>query len=146
MPNNTSADILLVEDNPGDIILITEALKDTPVLHRLNIVRDGMEAIEFLHKKGAYERAPRPVLVILDLNLPCKDGREVLELIKSDPVLKRIPVIVFSGSNSPSDIISSYDHCANCYLVKPINLESYRTRVHSILDFWLNQVSLPPDI
>lgn len=146
MPNNTSAHILLVEDNPGDIILITEALKDTPVPHHLSIVRDGVEAIEFLHQKGVYEHAPSPVLVILDLNLPRKDGREVLELIKSDPVLKRIPVIVFSGSNSPSDIFASYDHCANCYLVKPIDLEHYTTRVHSILDFWLNQVSLPFDV
>ncbi len=146
MPNDASADILLVEDNPGDIILITEALKDSPVPHRLSIVRDGIEAVEFLHQKGAYEHAPRPVLVILDLNLPRKDGREVLELIKSDPALKRIPVIVFSGSNSPSDILGSYDHCANCYLVKPNDLDHYTARVHSMLDFWLNQVSLPPEI
>lgn len=146
MPNNTSADILLVEDNPGDIILITEAIKDIAVQHRLSIVRDGVEAVDFLYKKGIYEHAPSPVLVILDLNLPRKDGREVLTLIKTDLVLKRIPVVVFSGSNSPSDIFASYDHYANCYLVKPIDLEHYTMTVHSILDFWLNHVSLPSDV
>ena len=138
-------DILIVEDNPGDIVLMSEALKDSGIPHRLSIVKDGVKAIDFLHKTGEFAQSPRPVLVILDLNLPGKDGREVLEAIKSDPDLKRIPVVVFSGSNSPSDILSSYNKCANCYIVKPVDLEKYTTKVHAILDFWLNQVSLPSD-
>lgn len=143
VPNEPPVDILLVEDNPGDITLITEALEDAVVQTRLNIARDGIEAMEFLRKKSKYEHSPSPALVILDLNLPCKDGRDVLAEMKSDPSLKRIPVIVFSGSDSPADILDSYDRCANCYVIKPHSLESYITKLHAIVDFWLTQVSLP---
>ncbi|MBF0505523.1 MAG: response regulator [Nitrospirae bacterium] len=139
-------EILLVEDNPGDVRLTVEVLKDARVRNNMNMVNDGAEALAFLRHEGKYSAAPRPDLILLDLNLPKKDGREVLAEIKADPDLKRIPVVVLTVSKDEVDILKSYDLYANCYITKPINLEQFITVVRSIEDFWLTIVKLPPNV
>ena len=139
-------EILLVEDNPGDVRLIKEALKEGKVRNTLHVVYDGVEAITFLRKQGEYSGIPRPDLILLDLNLPKKDGREVLAEIKADEDLKRIPVVVLTTSQSEIDILKSYNLHANCYVTKPVDLEQFLEVVKSIEDFWLTVVKLPDGI
>lgn len=136
-------DILLVEDNPGDARLAKEALKDSKLKNNLHIAEDGIEAMEFLNKKGQFANAPRPDLILLDLNLPRKDGREVLADIKSDENLKRIPVVILTTSQAEEDIIKTYNLHANCFISKPIDLNQFIKVVKSIEDFWLTIVKLP---
>lgn len=136
-------EILLVEDNAGDARLAQEALKDSKILNNVSVAEDGVEAMAFLRQQGAYATSPRPDLVLLDLNLPKKDGREVLAEIKSDDRLKRIPVVILTTSKAEEDIIKSYDLHANCYISKPIDLEQFMRVVKSIEDFWLTVVRLP---
>ncbi|MBI4649815.1 response regulator [Candidatus Desantisbacteria bacterium] len=137
-------EILLVEDNPADVRLTTEALKDEKILNNLYVVTDGVEAIDFLHKKGKYSNAVRPDLILLDLNLPKKDGREVLKEIKNDDDLKIIPVVVLTISKSEVDILKSYNLHANCYINKPVDLIEFIKVTKSIQEFWLTIVKLPP--
>jgi len=132
-----------VEDNLGDIRLTTEALRENKFRNKLNVVRDGVEATSFLHREGKYARAPRPDLILLDLKLPGKDGREVLAEVKADEDLKRIPVVILSSSKAEEDIVKSYNLHANCYVTKPVNLEQFIAVVKSIQDFWLTIVKLP---
>jgi chemotaxis family two-component system response regulator Rcp1 len=136
--------ILLVEDNPGDVRLAVEALRYTTVRNQLHIVQDGVEAMSFLRREGQYVGIPRPDLVLLDLNLPRKDGREVLAEIKQDADLKRIPVVIFTSSAAEQDILHAYNLYANCYITKPLDLEQFLRVVRSIEDFWLVVVKLPP--
>jgi len=137
-------EILLVEDNPGDVRLAREALKEAKLLNRLFAVSDGEEALAFLRREGRYAGAVRPDLIFLDLNLPKKDGREVLAEIKSDPDLRRIPVVVLTSSGAEEDILKTYNLHANCYVSKPVDLERFITVVKSIEDFWVSIVRLPP--
>ena len=136
-------DILLVEDNPGDARLAVEALKESKLKNNMFVVNDGEEAMDFLRRKGRYEKVPRPDLILLDLNLPKKDGREVLEEIKNDPDLKRIPVVILTISKAEEDILTSYNLHANCFITKPIDLHQFMKVVKSIEDFWLTIVKLP---
>jgi chemotaxis family two-component system response regulator Rcp1 len=136
-------DILLVEDNPGDVRLTVEALKEGKVHNRLSVVQDGVEALAFLRREGKYADAPRPDVILLDLNLPKKDGREVLAEIKADDRLRRIPVVVLTTSKAEEDILRSYALHANCYVTKPVDLEQFITVVRSIEDFWFSIVRLP---
>jgi len=137
-------ELLLVEDNPGDARLTVEALKDAKVRNNLNWVEDGVEAMAFLRREGKYIDAPRPDVVLLDLNLPKKDGLEVLAEIKMDENLKRIPVVILTVSNADEDIIKTYNLHANCYIRKPLGLDQFLEVVKSIEDFWLSIVKLPP--
>ncbi len=137
--------ILLVEDNPGDAELTREALADSKLLSRLHVVRDGVEALAFLHQEGEYAQVPRPDLVLLDLNLPRKDGRAVLKEIKADPSLRLIPVVVLTSSQAEQDVARAYELNANCYVTKPVGLEQFLTIVQSIEQFWLTVVKLPRD-
>lgn len=136
--------ILLVDDNPGDVRLIMEALKKSKKLSNLSVVRDGVEVMAFLRREGKYASTSRPDLILLDLKMPKKDGKEVLAEIKNDPDLKRIPVVVLTTSNDPRDIFESYNLHANCYITKPIGLNQLRAVVKSIEDFWFTVVELPP--
>ena len=138
-----SIEILLVEDNDGDVRLTIEALKEGKVRNRLTVARDGVEALQILRKEGKFADAPRPDLVLLDLNLPRKDGREVLAEIKNDPGLRRIPVVVLTTSQAEEDIIRTYDLHANCYITKPVGLDNFLQVVKTIDDFWLDVVRLP---
>ena len=135
--------IFLVEDNKADIRLIQEALKTSLLPHQVITVRDGVEAMNYLHQEGEYANAPRPDLILLDLNLPKKDGREVLAEIKSDPQLKRIPVVILTTSKNQDDIFHSYDLHANCYITKPRNLSQLFQIIQSIEDFWFSTATLP---
>jgi CheY-like chemotaxis protein len=137
-------DILLVEDSPSDAKLTAKTFKKAKVLNRLHIVEDGVEAMDFLHQLGDYQDAPRPDLILLDLNLPKKDGRKVLAEIKEDPTLQNIPVVVLTTSESEEDILKSYKLRANCYITKPVTLQRFIKVVESIEDFWLTIVKLPP--
>jgi CheY-like chemotaxis protein len=137
-------DILLVEDSPGDVRLTQEALKDAKVLNNLYVARDGVEALDFLRKKGRFEHAVRPDLILLDLNLPRKNGQEVLAEIKADQELKQIPVVILTVSTAEEDIVRSYNLHANCYINKPVEFNSFLDVVKSIEDFWLSVVKLPP--
>jgi len=137
-------EILLVEDNPGDQDLTRNALQRAKVRNTLHVVEDGEEAMEFLRQKGEYANAPRPDVILLDLNLPRMDGREVLEEIKKDPKLMDIPVVVLTTSSAEQDIIRSYRLHANCYITKPVDLEQFIEVVRSIQNFWLTVVKLPP--
>ena len=137
------ADILLVEDNPGDVRLTEEALKEGKFCNTLHVVHDGVEALAFLMREGQYAGAPRPDLIMLDLNLPRKDGREVLADIKTDERLKRIPVVILTTSKSEEDILRSYDLHANCYITKPVDFDQFINVVRSIEGFWLSVVMLP---
>ena len=145
MPVVESVNVLLVEDNPGDVRLTIEALKGLKLYNQLDVVNDGVEAMAFLRREGIYAEAPRPDLILLDLNLPRKDGREVLEEVKNDPDLKRIPVVVLTTSNNEKDILESYNLHANCYITKPVDLGQFLIIVQSIQNFWFSIVKLPPD-
>ncbi|KAB3547684.1 MAG: response regulator [ANME-2 cluster archaeon] len=136
-------EILLVEDNPGDVRLTQEVLRDGRVRNNMSVVKDGVDAISFLHQTGEYVGAPRPDIILLDLNLPKKDGREVLAEIKADPDLKNIPVVVLTTSSAEQDIFRSYDLHANCYITKPVDLDQFIRVIRSIEDFWLTIVKLP---
>ena len=138
-------EILLVEDNPGDVRLTVEALRDSKIQNRLHIAKDGMEAIAFLRRKGEHADAPHPDLILLDLNLPKMNGPEVLAEIKEDPALKHIPVVILSSSQEGGDIVRTYNLHANCYVTKPIDLEQFIMVVKSISDFWLTIVKLPTE-
>jgi chemotaxis family two-component system response regulator Rcp1 len=138
-------DILLVEDNPGDARLAMEALKQGKVQNRLFHVEDGVEAINFLRRRAGHEASPRPDLILLDLNLPKKDGREVLAEIKADEDLKRIPVVVLTISKDEEDVLRTYNLHANCYITKPIDFYQFMKVVRSIEDFWMTIVRLPPN-
>ena len=137
-------EILLVEDNPGDMRLTKEALKEGKVYNNLHWARDGVEALEFLRRQGKHAKAPRPDIILLDLNLPKKDGREVLSVIKNDDELKHIPVVVLTTSKAEEDVVRSYNLHANCYVTKPVDLEKFISVVHAIDRFWLTVVTLPP--
>jgi two-component system, chemotaxis family, response regulator Rcp1 len=138
-------EILLVEDNPGDIRLTREALKEGKVLNNLSVAQDGVEALKILRQEIKGNRSYRPDLILLDLNLPKKDGREVLAEIKTDPELLRIPVAVLTTSSSEEDILKSYNLHANCYITKPLDINQFIDRVRSIEDFWFTIVTLPED-
>ena len=137
-------EILLVEDNPGDVRLTKEALKEGKVYNNLHWAKDGVEALDFLKRKGKHAKAPRPDIILLDLNLPKKDGREVLAVVKSDADLKHIPVVVLTTSEAEEDVLKSYSLHANCYVTKPVDLEKFIHVVQSIDRFWLTVVTLPP--
>ena len=136
-------EVLLVEDNPGEVRLTAEALKEAKLLNRLSVVGDGVEALAFLRQEGQYASAPRPDLILLDLNMPRKDGREVLAEIKADDNLKRIPVVILTVSQAEEDILKSYDLHANCYITKPVGFEQFMQVVKTIEQFWLSIVKLP---
>lgn len=138
------AQFLLVEDNPGDVRLTREALKESKLRNNLSVVGDGEEALAFLRRQPPYENAPRPDVILLDLNLPRKSGREVLAEIKADPDLKRIPVVVITSSEAEQDILASYDLHVNCYVTKPVDLDQFIKVVRSVSEFWLTIVRLPP--
>ena len=141
--NGRPVEILLVEDNPGDVRLTQEALKEGKVRNNLSVAGDGVEAMAFLHREGAYATAPRPDIVLLDLNLPKKDGRQVLAEVKADPDLRRIPVVVLTTSKAEEDILKTYDLHANCFITKPVEFEQFIKVVQSIEGFWLTIVQLP---
>lgn len=137
-------DILIVEDNPGDARLIREVLNDNKIFNSLYLVNDGVEAMNFLKNEGKYEGVPRPDLIILDLNLPKKDGREVLAEIKTNENLRHIPVVIMTISQAEEDILKSYKLHANCYITKSIDLNEFIKVIKSIEDFWFSVVKLPP--
>ena|SRR5690554_210313 len=138
-----SIHILLIEDNEGDILLTTEAFEDAKILNTLSIARDGQEAIHFLEKKGSFSDANTPDLILLDVNLPKKNGHEVLQYIKSSKVLKHIPVIMLTTSVSEKDIAKSYENHANCYITKPVEVDDFLNVIASIENFWIKIVQLP---
>lgn len=143
MVNAIQIKVLMVEDNPGDVELTRQALEDSKLVNYLHAVSDGLEALDFLRKEGVYVNAPRPDLIFLDLNLPKKDGREVLAEIKSDPKLKHIPVVILTSSEAEIDILTSYQVHANCYVTKPVDLYQFIKVVKNIEEFWLTVVKLP---
>lgn len=136
-------EVLLVEDSPGDVRLTQEAFRNANKEIHLQVASDGVEAMAFLRRQGLHAHAPRPELILLDLNLPKMDGREVLALIKEDPSLKTIPTVILTTSESEADIVKSYQLQANCYLSKPVQLDAFEALVKSINDFWLTKVKLP---
>lgn len=137
-------EILLAEDNPGDVKLTEKALEKGKVLNNLHVVNDGVEAMHFLRQEGEYESVPRPDLLLLDLNMPRKDGQEVLEEMKSDETLRRIPVVVLTSSEAEEDIVDSYDLHANAYLTKPVDFDGFVDIISTIEEFWLTVVKRPP--
>ena len=137
-------EILLVEDSPSDTELTVEALAGAKICNRLSIVDDGVKAMEFLRRQGAYPNAPRPDLIMLDLNLPRKDGREVLAEIKADKALRTIPVVVLTTSQAEQDVLNAYSLSANCYITKPVDFRQFLEVVEAIENFWLTIVKLPP--
>jgi CheY-like chemotaxis protein len=137
------AEFLLVEDNPGDVRLTREALKESKLSNNLSVVGDGVEALDFLRREGTYADAPRPDVILLDLNLPRKGGREVLAEIKADSSLRRIPVVVITSSEAEQDVLASYDLHVNCYVTKPVDLDQFIKVVQSVGTFWLTIVKLP---
>ena len=144
-PYSRPVEILLVEDNPGDVRLTREALREGKVRNNLYVASDGVDALAFLRREGQYADAVRPDLILLDLNLPRKDGREVLQEIKADATLRYIPVVVLTSSQAEQDILRAYDLHANCYVSKPVDLDQFIHVVHSIEDFWFTIVKLPPE-
>ncbi len=136
-------DILLVEDNPGDVDLTKEALEGAKVANRLHVVEDGEEALDFLRRRGRYSDAPRPDLILLDLNLPKRDGREVLEAIRADGDLTEIPIVILTSSEADEDIARAYRLHANCYIAKPVSFRQFLTVIQAIENFWLTVVKLP---
>jgi|SRR5579864_7977685 len=143
--NGLPIEILLVEDSPGDVRLTQEALRDAKVRNHLSVATDGVAAMEFLRRKGQHAKAPRPDLILLDLNLPKKGGREILAEIKADNDLKTIPVVILTTSSSDEDILRSYRLHANCYVTKPVDLDSFLKVVNSVENFWLAIVKYPRD-
>jgi len=143
MENSRPINILLIEDNPGDVRLTQEAFKEGRMEVDMSVVMDGVEAVKFLKKQEKYQEAVTPDLVLLDLNLPKMDGREVLEVIKSDPKLKRIPVVVLTTSNAEQDILKSYNLHVNCYINKPVDFDKFFDIIQKIEDFWLSIAVLP---
>jgi CheY-like chemotaxis protein len=143
--NLRPARILLVEDSPGDIRLTEEALHESRVKVDLVAVKNGEDALAYLYREAGYEDAPRPDLILLDLNMPKTDGREVLARIKEDADLRRIPVVILTTSRTQEDVARSYEHQANCYISKPINLDKFIEVIQAVNDFWLTVVSLPPE-
>ena len=143
--NGRLVEILLVEDNPGDVRLTKEAMKEGKIRNNLSVASDGVEAMAFLRREGKYADAPRPDVVLLDLNLPRKDGRAVLKEIKEDPNLRRIPVVILTSSKAEEDVLNSYDLHANCYVTKPGDLEQFIEVVKSVEDFWFQIVKLPKE-
>ncbi len=141
--NGKEVEILLVEDNPADVRLTQDALREIKVRNTLHVVNDGVVAMEFLRGENDYADSPRPDLILLDLNLPRKDGREVLEEIKNDPQLRRIPVVILTTSDAEQDVLKSYDLHANCYVTKPVDMDSFISVVGSVEDFWFSVVKLP---
>ena len=137
-------EILMVEDNPGDVRLTREALKGGKVLNRLHVVEDGVAALDFLYRRPPHQNAPRPDLILLDLNLPKMDGREVLARIKSDDSLRVIPVVVLTTSQAEEDVLRAYRLSANCYVTKPVDLNQFNRIVQAVEEFWLSVVRLPP--
>lgn len=144
-PDTRPIEVLLVEDNPVDAMVTREALIEGKICNRLHVVEDGVEALDFLYRRGKYEKAPRPDLILLDLNLPRKDGREVLLDIKNHAELKFIPVVVLTTSESDADILRSYELHANCFVTKPVELEQFSQVIRSIEGFWFSIVKLPPE-
>ena len=144
MSHVSPIEILLVEDNPGDARLTQEALKDSKLVNKLYVVEDGVDALRFLKNEGEFVNAPRPDIILLDLNLPRMSGRELLEVIKADDVLKTIPVVVLTTSDDERDIVASYSLHANCYITKPVDMNQFVTIVKNIKDFWFTIVRLPP--
>ena len=138
--------ILLVEDNPADARLIKEVFKDTKTKNKLYVVKDGVEAMAFLNQELEYTDIPRPDVILLDLNLPRKDGREVLKELKEDDVLKRVPIVVLTTSSAEEDIIRTYNNHANCYITKPVDFDQFLKVINSIEDFWLSVVKLPSNL
>ncbi len=136
-------EILLVEDNPGDVRLVQEAMRAAKMRNRMSVVEDGVDAMAFLRREGRFADAPRPDLILLDLNLPRKDGREVLAEVKADPQLRRIPVVVLTTSQADEDVLRAYDLHANCYVTKPVRFEQFMQVVQAIDNFWVNVVTLP---
>ncbi len=143
MMHASPIEILMVEDSPGDARLAIEALKDAKVLNRVTVVGDGVEAMRYLRCQGRYADAPRPDLILLDLNLPKKDGREVLAEVKGDPTLAAIPIVILTTSQAERDVLRSYELHANCYVTKPVDLDQFMTVVKSVESFWLSVVKLP---
>lgn len=135
--------ILLVEDNEGDIMLTTEALQEGKIINKIDVVRDGKKAIDFLIKKGEYETEATPDIIVLDVNLPKKNGHEVLQFIKNHQDLKHIPVIMLTTSSSKSDINKSYENHANCYITKPVDSDGFLKAIKTLADFWVHIVKLP---
>ena len=142
--NGKPIEILLVEDSPGDVRLTIEALKEGKISNKLFVANDGIEALDFLMKKGEYENAVTPDLILLDLNLPKMDGRELLAKIKEEPRIKQIPVVVLTTSSSEEDIINTYELHANCFITKPVDMNQFIHVVQAIEDFWVSIVKLPP--
>jgi chemotaxis family two-component system response regulator Rcp1 len=138
-------EILLVEDNPGDVDLILELLRGSKIRNRVTAAKDGVEALDVIYRRDNFRRAPRPDLILLDLNLPRKDGREVLKELKSGPETCRIPIVILTTSQADQDILKSYQYHANCYVTKPVDLKQFMKVVATIEDFWLTVVKLPPD-
>jgi two-component system, chemotaxis family, response regulator Rcp1 len=138
-------EILLVEDSRMDIKLTQEALQDAKIHNRLHVVMDGDKALDFLYKRGEYVNAPRPDIILLDLNLPRRDGREVLADIKQNPALRRIPVVILTTSQADEDILRSYDLHVNCYITKPVDMHEFLDKIRSLGNFWLSVVSLPQE-
>ena len=137
-------EVLLIEDNAGDVRLTLEALRDAKVLNHLSIVSDGVEAMAFLHKQPPFDKVPRPDIILLDLNLPRMNGREVLREIKTHESLRRIPVVILTTSRAEEDILRTYDLHANCFVTKPVDFDQFELVVRSISDFWFEIVKLPP--
>ncbi len=135
--------ILLVEDNEGDVVLTLEALKEAKLRNMISVVRDGEEALRFLFKEGKYQEAETPQLILLDINLPRMDGKEVLSRIKNHDDFRRIPVVILTTSSSEKDIYEAYNNHANCYITKPVDLDKFIDVIHTIEDFWISIVQLP---
>ena len=143
MPTGRPIDVLLIEDDPGDQLITREAFEHNKINNTLHVAHDGEEGLDFLYRRGGHEGAPRPDLILLDLNLPKMDGREVLAHIKENDNLKTIPTVILTTSDAESDIVKSYELQANCYLTKPVQLDAFEGLVKSINDFWLTKVKLP---
>ncbi len=137
--------ILIVEDNEGDVLLISEALEEKKIVSKISVVKNGEQAIDFLEKQGVYQQVLLPDLILLDINLPRKNGHEVLQYIKETEHLKQIPVIMLTTSSSESDILKSYKNHANCYITKPVDVDNFLKAVTSIEEFWISLVQLPPN-
>ena len=143
--NMNHIDILLVEDSPADVLITREAFAEFKIVNTLHVVEDGVEAMAFLNHEGKYASVLRPDLILLDLNLPRKNGREVLAEIKTDPKLKHIPVVILTTSHSERDVLEAYDQHANCYIVKPVGFDNFVEAVKTIRQFWFSVVTLPPE-